>query len=152
MKRFGLFRLGALRYALDVVNIARICQDARTYPWPRLPEMVSTILVANNRLIPVLDLQRLFQQGSVAEPQSVYQVLIKGESGSFALPADLNARIVAADKGALRDPADAEEDWCGGYFDYQETRYSILDVHFIEIGMTQRIWRNQPDSGARRTQ
>lgn len=152
MKRFGLFRLGAMSYALDVENIARIFQDARTYPWPRLPETVCAVLVADSQLIPMLDLQRLFQQGGRGEQQSGYQVLIKGASGSFALPADLNARIVTADKGALKDPGDEEEAWCAGYFDYQETRYAILDIHFIEIDMTQRIWRNQPDSGARRTQ
>ena len=152
MKRFGLFQLGAVRYALDVEDLDMILQDARTYPWPRLPEMVSAILVAKGQLVPLLDLQCLFQQDRGKSPQPGYQVLVQEASGTFALPADLHARIVTVDKGTLAAAGQAEEAWCRGYFDYHKTRYAILDTHFIAIDMTQRIWRNQPDSGVRRTQ
>lgn len=152
MKRFGLFHLGTMRYALDVEAIDRILQDARTYPWPRLPDRISAILVADDQLIPLFDLQALFQQDEGESPQPGYQVLVQEASGTFALPADLHARIVPVDKGTLVAAGQADEAWCSGYFDYRQTRYSILDIHSIAIDMTQRIWRNQPDSGARRTQ
>ncbi|MCW8859499.1 MAG: chemotaxis protein CheW [Deltaproteobacteria bacterium] len=152
MKRFGLFQLGTLDFALSLQQIQKVIQDSKLYQLPRLPLAVAAVLVDNDRLVPLLDLSLLFGGGSTTGTKTLrYQILVESEYGTVALPAELTGKIVAEKKGTLSTEASPKEAWVIGEFDYQNTKYKILDINFLAIEMTQNFWRNKPDtSGARR--
>ena len=152
MKRFGLFRLGELGFAISLLLIQKILQGSKSYMLPRLPGAVSAVLVDAGQLVPLLDLEKILGEGAQRE-QSMqgYQVLVESEYGTIALPADLTGRIVTEQKGQLLTLA-AKEKNVGtvGKFIYKSEEYNVLDINFLAIEMTQGFWRNQPDTGGAR--
>lgn len=155
MKRFGLFRIGKLSYAISLLQIQKILQGSKGYILPRLPETVAAVLVDEGQLIPLLDLTKISGGGAEWEQsEQEYQVFVESEYGTVALPADLTGRIVAEQKG-LQSTITAKEKNNGtiGKFVYQSEEYNILDINFLAIEMTQGFWQNRPDTcGARRHQ
>ncbi|MCD6582356.1 MAG: chemotaxis protein CheW [Desulfuromusa sp.] len=152
MKRFGLFRVGELGFAIPLAQIQKILQDSRGYRLPRLPGAVSAVLVDDGQLIPWFDLEQMLGEGTPLEqPMQGYQVLVESEYGTVALPADLTGRIVTEQKGQLVSMAVEEKDFGAiGKFIYQSEEYIILDINFLAIVMTQGGWQNQPDTGGAR--
>lgn len=151
MRRYGIFHLNQLEYAISLTQIRKIVQNARTFLLPRLPRAVSAVLVDEGQLVPVLDLGLLSGQPSVTdEDLCAYQVLVESEYGTIALPAALNGAIVAETKGTLSDSTESKMSWIMNEFIYQNVRYKILDINFLAIEMTQNFWRNQLDTSAAR--
>ena len=152
MKRYGLFRIGKLNFAILLLHIQKILQGSKGYILPRFPRTVSAVLVDDGQLIPLLDLGQLFGEHSQAErPIGSYQVLVESEYGIVALPADLTGRIVAENKGVLATIAKEDKDFgTVGRFIYQSEEYKILDINFLAIEMTQGFWQNQLDTGGAR--
>ncbi|WP_321372281.1 chemotaxis protein CheW [uncultured Desulfuromusa sp.] len=153
MKRFGLFQLGTLNYALSLLQIQKILQGSESYKLPRLPGAVSAVLVDDNRLIPLLDLGWILKESFQQEvAQQGYQVLVDSEYGTIALPADMTGRIVAEQKGILSDGTMTKEKEFGavGKFVYQNVEYNVLDINFLAIEMTQGFWQSRSDTGGAR--
>lgn len=152
MKRFGLFRVGELGFAIPLSQIQKILQGSKGYRLPRLPGAVSAVLVDDGQLIPLFDLgQRLGDGTPLEQSMQGYQVLVESEYGTVALPADLTGRIVTEQKGQLVAVAAEEKDYgTVGQFVYQDEEYIILDIDFLAIEMTQGGWHNQPDTGGAR--
>jgi len=152
MKRFGVFQVDHLNYAISLQQIKKIIQDAETFLLPRLPRAVSSVLVDEQQLVPVLDLGLLCGAKSITDPTSpTYQVLVESEYGTVALPAALNGKIVTEKKGILSRAAESKMSWMTREFTYQNIKYKILDINFLAVELTQNFWRNQSDtSGARR--
>lgn len=152
MKRFGLFQLGRLNYAIALLQLQKITQDAVTYSLPRLPLSVSAVIIDDGKLIPLLNLDLFF--GALIQTESTaagYQVVVESEYGSVALPADLNGKIVAEKRGTLTTASPADDAWVVGGFIFQNIDYKILDINFLAIEMTQNFRLNQSDSrGVRR--
>lgn len=152
MKRFALFRVGELSFAISLLQIQKILQGSKGYMLPRFPEAVSAVLVDAGQLVPLLDLEQMLGGGAQRE-QSMqgYQVLVESEYGTVALPADLTGQIVTEQKGKLLTIAEKEKNiGTVGKFIYQGEEYSILDINFLAIEMTQGFWRSQPDTGGAR--
>ncbi|MFK5927347.1 MAG: chemotaxis protein CheW [Desulfuromusa sp.] len=152
MKRYGLFQLGKLNYAISLLQIQKILQGAKGCILPRLPGAVSAVLVERGELIPLLDLGQVLGENPRQERDTqTYQVLIESEYGIVALPADFIGRIVTEQKGTLSAIAAKEKDiGSTGKFVYQNKEYNILDIDFLAIEMTQGFWQNQPDTGGAR--
>jgi chemotaxis signal transduction protein len=152
MKRFGLFQLGRLNYAIALLHLRKIVQDASPYPLPRLPLSVSAVLIDGGNLIPLLNLELFFGAEAQTETKtSGYQVMVESEYGTVALPADLNGRIVTEKRGAIINESNSTEAWVVGEFNFQNIDYKILDINFLAIEITQNFWLNQSDSrGVRR--
>lgn len=147
MRRFGLFQYADLCYALDLVQIFRIIQNAQLHRLPRLPDGVSAVLVDDERLIPLLSLSPLGVDSSLeSDANGSYQVVIETESGTIALPARLNGRIVTETKGVYKQQG-GREAWILGEFTYQNIGYKVLDIDFIAVEITQNFWRKR--NGAR---
>jgi len=152
MRRFGLFRIGKLGFAISLLQIQKILQGSKCYILPRLPGAVAAVLVDDGQLVPLLDLgQMLGEDSHWEQPKQSYQVLVESEYGTVALLADLTGRIVAEQKGSLSTITVKEKD-CGtiGKFVYQGEEYNILDINFLAIEMTQGFWQNKPDTGGAR--
>lgn len=140
MKRFGLFKLGRLHYAIALLQLRKIVQDVATYPLPRLPLSVSVVLIDDGNLIPLLNLELFFGAEAQTETTaSEYQVLVESEYGAVALPADLNGRIVSEKRGTSTAVSHSSEAWVVGEFNFQNIDYKILDINFLAIEMTQNF-------------
>lgn len=152
MRRLGLFRLGELNFAISLLQIQKILQNSKSYTLPRLPEAVSSVLVDDGELVPVLDLEQILGEGEQLElTDQGYQVLVESEYGTVAFPADLTGRIVTEQKGTLSSTTEKEKCFgIVGTFVYQGEEYNILDIDFLAIEMTQGFWQNQPDTGGAR--
>jgi chemotaxis signal transduction protein len=151
MKRFGLFQIGQLDYAISLLQILKILQNSTTYVLPRFPRAVSAVLVDGAQLIPLLDLGQLLGENTQQEkPAPGYQVLVESEYGIVALPADLTGRIVAEPKGELLAVSKEKDVGIVGRFKYQNKRYNILDIDFLVIEIIHGFWQNQPDTGGAR--
>lgn len=152
MKRFGLFQLGRFNFAITLLQLRKIVQDAATYPLPRLPQSVSAVLIDEGQLVPLLNLELFFgAEAQTEQMTSGYQVLVESEYGTVALPADLNGKIVAEKRGVIVNEGNSKEAWVVGEFNFQNIDYKILDINFLAIEMTQNFWLNQSDSrGVRR--
>ena len=155
MKRFGLFKVGEIGFAISIPQIQMILQGSKGYKLPRLSGGVSAVLVDSGRLIPLLDLEQMLGEGSLRQKSAQgYQVLVDSDYGTVALPADLTGQIVVEQKGRLLPVAAKEKDFgIIGKFIYRNEEYYILDINFLAIEMTQGFWQKQPDmGGARRHQ
>lgn len=141
-----------LHYAISLLQMKKIIQDADTFLLPGLPRAVSSVLVDEEQLVPVLDLGLLCGATSMAERKaSTYQVLVESEYGVVALPATLDSKIVSEKKGILSRPTESKTSWITREFTYQNIKYKILDINFLAVELTQNFWRDQSDtSGARR--
>jgi len=140
MKRFGLFQLGRFYFAIPLLQLRKIVQDAAAYPLPHLPQSVSAVLIDEEKLIPLLNLE-LFC-GAKTQPEMMstgYQVLVETEYGTVALPADLNGKIVAEKRGSIIHESNSKEAWVVGEFNFQNIDYKILDINFLAIEMTQNF-------------
>ncbi|MCF6265502.1 MAG: chemotaxis protein CheW [Desulfuromusa sp.] len=152
MSRFGLFQIDQFKFAVSLRLIKKILQNSKSYDLPRLPRTISAVLVDAGQLIPLLNLRQMIGRETQQEhlTQS-YQVLVESEYGTVALPADLTGRIVDEQKGERSTIVEQEVDLGGvGSFIYQNEDYSILDINFLAIEMTQVFWQNQPDTGGAR--
>ncbi|MDX2479544.1 MAG: chemotaxis protein CheW [Desulfuromusa sp.] len=152
MRRFGLFKIGKLGFAIPLLQIQKILQGSKSYLLPRLPGAVSAVLVDDGQLIPLLNVGQILGEGSQWEqPGQSYQVFVESEHGTVALPADLTGRIVAEQKGTLSTMTAKEKDFGTlGKFVYHGEEYNILDINFLAIEMTQGFWQNKPDTGGAR--
>ena len=151
MKRFGLFQIGQLDYAISLLQILKILQNSTTYVLPRFPRAVSAVLVDGAQLIPLLDLEQLLGENTQQERSAPgYQVLVESEYGTVALPADLTGRIVAEPKGELLAVSKEKDVGIVGRFKYQNKRYIILDIDFLVIEVIHGFWQNPPDTGGAR--
>ncbi|MEA3361823.1 MAG: chemotaxis protein CheW [Thermodesulfobacteriota bacterium] len=144
MNRFGLFQIGALGFAVSLQQIQKILQNSKSYTLPRLPGGVSAVLVDAGQLIPLLDLSQVVGGGTQSEQTTQsYQVLVESEYGTVALPADMTGRIVDEKKGELSTIATQEIDMGSvGKFIYKNKEYTVLDINFLAIEMTQGFFTN----------
>ena len=149
MMRYGLFRIGTLKYAISLLQIQKILQGSKGYILPRLPGGVSAVLIDDGELVPLLDLGRMLGVDPQRElAKQSYQVLVDSEYGTVALPADLTGRIVTEQKGTLPKVTAKEKDFgTVGKFVYQCEEYNVLDINFLAIEMTQGFGQSQSDSG-----
>lgn len=152
MNRFGLFQIGDLGFAISLQQIQKILQNSKSYTLPRLPGGVFAVLVDADQLIPLLDLSQIVGGGTQLEQTTQsYQVLVESEYGTVALPADMTGRIVDEQKGELSTIAPQKIDMGSvGKFIYQNKEYSVLDINYLAIEMTQGVFANPTDTGGAR--
>ncbi len=150
MSRFGLFSAGALSFAIPLLQIKKILQDSRPFALPCLPATVTGVLVDEDRLVPVLDVGLLHDNGTCSEKSYLYHVLVESEYGTLALPADLSVRIVSEQKGTITTALKEYPPWVVGIFYCQEMKHFILNIDFLAIEMTQGFWRSTSEADAAR--
>jgi len=152
MTRFGLFRIGGFGFAVALEQIKKILQNSTDYSLPHLPGAVAAVLVDGGELVPLLDLSLLAgAESQLSNITQGYRVLVKSEYGIVALPADLSGKIVAEEKCELSATNEQKMNFgIIGKFIYQSEEYSLLDINFLALEMTQDIWQNQFDTGGAR--
>ena len=152
MISFGLFRIGGFGFAVDLGQIKKILQNSKDYKLPHLPGAVAAVLVDDGQLVPLLDLSLLVGTESRLENLTPgYRVLVESKYGTVALPADLTGKIVTEQKGELSATDEQKMNFgIVGKFIYQSEEYSLLDINFLAIEMTQDFWQNQFDTGGAR--
>jgi chemotaxis signal transduction protein len=147
--RYVIFQGGSLNYAISLQQIQKILQGSLGYILPRLPGAVSAVIVDDGKLIPLLDLGRMFgeKHQEVLASQN-YQVLVNSEYGTVALSADSTPRIISEQKGTLSKGNANERIWgTVAKFVYLSEEYNVLDINFLAIEMTQGFWQSHSDSG-----
>lgn len=149
MKRFGLFRIDDLCYAIPIGELRKILSDPRIYRLPQLPKGIPAVLVDSEEMVPVLDLQLLLDSEKVQPwtDRNLYQVLADSEYGTIALSAEKSGRVVTEAKGELSQPAADHEPWVTAEFAYQGEVYKVFDIDSLAMEMTKDFCRDPAESG-----
>lgn len=148
MKRYGLFSLGDLNYAVSLPLIRKIVQDAKSYQLPGLPRTVAAVMVDDSALVPVIALNAWFGGPACSSGASEYRVLVDTSCGTIALPAEINGKIVPERKGTLLHREEDQVLFVEAEFRFQETIYKILDMNFPAEEMKLVSSRINPDNVA----
>lgn len=139
MTRYGLFCLGSIRYAVPLLRLRKIVPASQSYLLPRLPAAVAEVLVDEGQLVPLLTLPFLPENGALISRGAEYRVIAESEGGLVAFSAEITCGIIAESKGELLVSEEQLRPWTIGLFSYKGEEFTILDIDFLAIEMTQGV-------------
>ncbi len=137
MKQWLPFQVGYETYALDLVTIQEVVEQAEIYPFPGSPAVVAGAIAVHGRIVPVIDMPRLlgFAQGKIGHRL----IVLINEYGPIALGVDQVGTIIHlerartsrmesyADRPFIRDVVN-----CGGEM------ISLFDLEQLQQALEQQ--------------
>ena len=135
MNRFGLFRFAGLDYAVSLVRLIKVLPAGCCHFLPRLPPGVTGVVVDSGKIIPQVNLARMFDGSGASGGAVAYQVLVESECGTLALPAEQSCGIVAEQKGGLVVTRQQAAWGLVSEFYFQEKVFQVLDIDSLAIGL-----------------
>ncbi len=98
------FRIGAEEFGLDVFAVHEILRYTEPTPMPRAPAFVEGVLDVRGSLVPVVDLRRRFEVGTVGIDEDTRIVLVDFGGERLGLVVDAVTEVLRAPETAVLPP------------------------------------------------
>ena len=77
MEQFVVFKLGQEEYGLDILKVQEIIRPFKPVKLPNSPDYVLGIIDLREEIIPIIDLKRFLNLGSLAETEETRIIVLK---------------------------------------------------------------------------
>ena len=137
-RKFLIFTLRNILYALDLAQVAEVCDPPQMSPIPLAPACYGGVLNFHGEIVAVIDLALFLALPGVSSPGKV--IVLSQEAVSLAFLVDMVVRIVPEDEVSFSTPPD---NFAAAMLNLSDGNAIQLDldalVHEIEMGILRSL-------------
>lgn len=100
----SVFGVGESRLAIDVGHVREVVRWQPVSPLPRSPRLIEGVIDLRGSVVPVVDLARALEGGSVVESHAARIAIVEVDGMVMGLRVDAALEVLAVDADALEDP------------------------------------------------
>jgi purine-binding chemotaxis protein CheW len=100
----GCFDVGGRRYGIDVSQIREVFRWEPATPLPQAPSLIEGVIDLRGSMIPVVDLGRILEVGSLAESDQARIVLTEVDGMIVGFSVDAAIEVLSVQAAQLLDP------------------------------------------------
>lgn len=139
-RKFLIFSLPGSLYALDLAQVAEVCDPPQMWPIPLAPPCYSGALNFHGDIVAVMDLAIFFDLAGPGKPGKI--IVLHQEIASLALLVDAVVRIVSEDEVSFSPPPDDE--FAGATLGLIDGEAIQLDLDALVHGAETSMQRKPP--------